>query len=176
MKLEFDRSPEDIIAFNMYHMVHSASARREAMSTRVLVSVLVAWFAGGYNILDPRYFNWIVLGAALTAGLVVFFVYPLLARRSTVGRLRKLLKEGNNETLFGPQRVAISPDGLLASNKTAESKIAWAAVQQVAEGEKHLFVFTSAMNAIVIPKTAFRSDEAKQEFVRLIEAYRTATR
>jgi hypothetical protein len=81
------------------------------------------------------------------------------------------LKEGNNETMFGPQRVAISPEGLLASNKTIESKIAWAAVQQIAEAEKHLFLFTSAMNAIVIPKTAFKSDEAKQEFVRLVESY-----
>jgi hypothetical protein len=176
MELEFDRSAEDVIAFNMYHMAHSASARREAMSTRVLISVIVAWFAGGYNILDPRYLNWIVLGAALTAALAVFFAYPPLARRSTLDRMRKLLKEGNNETMFGPQRVAISPERILASNKTTESKIAWAAVQQIAEGEKHLFLFTSAMNAIVIPKTAFKSDEVKQEFVRLVEAYRKAGR
>jgi hypothetical protein len=54
----------------------------------------------------------------------------------------------------------------------AESKTSWAAVQQVAEGEKHLFLFTSAMHAIVIPKTVFKSDEVKQEFVRLVESYR----
>jgi hypothetical protein len=176
MELEFDRGPEDIVAFNMYHMTHSAGARREAMSTRALVSLVVAWFAGGYNILNPAYFNWVTGGAALAAALVVFFVYPPLVRRTTVGSLRKMLKEGNNETMFGPQRVAISPEGILASNKTVESKLAWAGVQQLAEGEKHLFVFTSAMNAIVIPKTAFRSEEAKQEFVRLVENYRKAGR
>jgi hypothetical protein len=174
MELEFDRNPEDILAFNLYHMEHSASSRRGALTTRVVLALVVAWFAGGYNLLDPRYRNWVVLGAALSAALVAFFVYPPLARRLTVDRLRKILKEGNNETMFGPQRVAISPEGLLASNKTTESKIAWAAVQQVAEGEKHLFLFTSAMHAIVIPKTAFKSEDAKQEFVRLVESYRKA--
>ena len=174
MELEFDRTPEDIIAFNLFHMTHSASARREALTTRVLISLVVAWFAGGYNILNPAYFNWVVGGAALAAALVVFFVYPPLARYFTVDRLRKMLKEGNNETMFGPQRVAIAPEGILASNKTSESKLAWAAVQQVAEGEKHLFLFTSTMHAIVIPKIAFKSDEAKREFVRLVESYRKA--
>jgi hypothetical protein len=35
MELEFDRNPEDIIAFNLHHMTHSPGARREAMTTRV---------------------------------------------------------------------------------------------------------------------------------------------
>jgi len=174
MELEFDRNPEDIVAFNLYHIAHSPSARREALTTRLVVALVVAWFAGGYNLLDPRYFNWVVVGAALAAALVVFFVYPWLARRSAVSRLRKVLKEGNNETMFGPQRVTISPEGIRASNRMSESLTTWAAVQQVAEGEKHLFLFTSAMHAIVIPKTAFKSDEAKQEFVRLVEEYRKA--
>ena len=166
MELEFDRSAEDIIAFNMYHMTHSPSAKREALTTRAVIALVVAWFAGGYNLLDPRYFNWVVLGAALTAALTVFFVYPPLARRLTVGRLRKLLKEGNNESMFGPQRVSISPEGFVASNRMSSTRTTWAAVQQVAEGENHLFR-SPAQSRHHHPQTAFRTDKARQEFVRL---------
>jgi hypothetical protein len=49
----------------------------------------------------------------------------------------------------------------------------WAGVQAVTEAEEHFFLLTSSMHAIVIPKSCFKSEEAKREFVRLVEGYRT---
>jgi hypothetical protein len=172
MDLEFDRTADDLVAFNLYYLEHSPNARREALTSRLLISVLAAWFAGGSYLFTPRYFNWVVLGATLAAGLVVFLVYPFFSRRMTIGRIRTALMEGNNESLFGHQAVAISAEGIFAKNAGSESKIRWSAVQPLREGAEHFYLFMSATNALIIPKRCFKADEARDEFARLVESYR----
>ncbi|HET6847196.1 MAG TPA: YcxB family protein, partial [Anaerolineales bacterium] len=84
------------------------------------------------------------------------------------------IRAGDNDTLFGPQTLSISADGILARNRSSESKIKWAAVQQVAESKRQLFLFTSAIGAVVIPKNCFKSDAEKQAFLQLVDKYRRA--
>jgi hypothetical protein len=172
MELEFERTPQDVIDFNLYHMEHSDVSRRELLTQRVLASLLTAAFVLGLSLWPPARFNALMLGAAVFTGVVIYFIYPVLVRQSTLGRLRKLVREGKNDTLFGRQTVTILSEGILARNQSAESKIQWAAVQQVAESERQLFLFTSAISALIIPKNCFKSEADTQAFLQLVDKYR----
>lgn len=174
MQIEFDRSMDDVVAFNLYALEHSAFSRREVLTQRVLVSVLAAAIGGGFNFMAPHLFNWVVLGAAAVSGLVVFLVFPWFMRRSTVGRLRGLLAEGSYENMLGHQSLSIAPGGIFVRNKTGESTVLWSAVRQVSEGEKHLFLFITSFTAIVIPKRCFKSGEDQHSFLQLVDTYRRA--
>jgi predicted DNA repair protein MutK len=173
MQIEFERTPQDIIDFHLYEMQHSAVSRRSLRAWRWASALIAAALGGGLYLFTPRYFNWITIGAALVAALVVFALYPIFVRWAAVGELRKLLREGNNDAILGRQLVRIAPEGIFASNRSGESIIKWSAVQKVSEGPKHLFLYTSALSALLIPTNCFKSEQDRQEFARLVETYRS---
>lgn len=174
MELEFERTPQDVIDFNLYHLEHSAVSRRERLTQRLLAALLTAAFVLMLSLWPSGQLNALIWGAAGFTASVIFLIYPMLLRQVTLGRLKQLIREGNNDTLFGPQTLSISADGILARNRSSESKIQWAAVQQVAESKRQLFLFTSAIGALVIPKNCFKTEADKQSFLQLVDTYRKA--
>ena len=165
---------QDVIDFNLYHLEHSDASRRERLTQQLLASLVSAAFVLALSLWPSGRINALMLGAAALAAVVIFLIYPVLLRKATRGRLKQLIREGNNDTLFGPQTLSISADGILARNRSSESRIKWAALQQVVEGKKQLFLFTSAIGALVIPKNCFTSEADMQNFLQLVDKYRRA--
>jgi hypothetical protein len=120
MKLKFDMTVEDWIAFNVHHFRTSASgqsnSRRVAVvATLIPFSAAILFAAAGLNSLPL----WLICGVL---GLVLFFSvrrnYPAAIEKQT----RRLLQEGSNKGLLGERELEIEPDGIVQRTELSALK------------------------------------------------------
>jgi hypothetical protein len=85
-------------------------------------------------------------------------------------RLRKIVAgmvgEGQNRGLFSRHRVTISPEGVADASEHGQSSTAWRAVERVAAADEHVYIYTSALGAVIVPRRAFAGPSQFEEFVR----------
>ncbi len=172
MNIEFERTIQDVVDFNLFHMAHSPSIKRQLMLMQVLTGLLVIPLVFSVFYLVSHSINAFTVIVSLLAGVLVFVLYPQWSRKSTANRIKKMLSEGSNNALLGHQVVSLSPEGIFVKNQAAESKIIWSTVDKVAENDKHIYLYTSSINALVIPQECFRSEQEKQELLEYIEKHR----
>ena len=172
MNIEFERTIQDVLDFNLFHMAQSPSIKRQLLLMQIITSLLVIPLPIGIFYLAFHSINAITVVASILAGVLVFVLYPQVAQKLTINRIKKMLSEGNNNALLGRQIVSLSPEGIFVKNQTAESKINWSTVDKVTENDKHIYLYTSSINALVIPKNGFRSEKEKQEFLAEVNKHR----
>ena len=174
MIVEYERTLEDLVEFNLFHIAHSPSLQRQILLWRVFFALLTVFLSlGGIYFLDSdghlTSFAYIL---SMIAGAAIFFIYPFLNRVSIIRRTQKLLSEGDNEAVLGPQTITVSPEGLFCKTRVSESTLKWSSIVKVAEDDDYIFVYIGAVNAVIIPKEAFSTDEAEQGFLDLIDTNR----
>jgi hypothetical protein len=172
MNIEFERTIQDVIDFNLFHMAHSSTIKRQLLLMQVLTGLLVIPLVFSIFYLLYHSIDAFAIIVSVLAGVIAFALYPQSNRKSTIKRIRKVLSEGNNNALLGRQVVSLSPEGVFIKNQAAESKFIWSAVDKIAENDKHVYLYTSSINALVIPKNCFQSEKEKQEFLEYINKYR----
>jgi hypothetical protein len=79
--------------------------------------------------------------------------------RSEVCLLRRLLREGQNIGTFGPKELEITDAALVGHSLHADSTLAWAAVERVAENKRYAFIYISATEAYVIPRAKVKEGD-----------------
>lgn len=172
--IEYERTVEDIIEFNLFHMSHSPSIRRQALFVQVVVALLVfiVSLAIGYSLnLGQRvltYFDYVLFLVLSTAS---FFMFPYLNRAEIIRGFRKATNDGDNKAILGHQTVSLTPDHIFVKTQGTESKYTWASINKIAQNDKYIFLYISSINAIVIPKT-FSTPSSLQEFVNYINVHR----
>jgi hypothetical protein len=171
MNIEFERTIDDVIDFNLFHIAHSSSIKRQMLLMQVLTGVLVVLLVFGVLYVNFQILNVFTMVVSILSGILVFALYPQVTRISTINRIRKMLNEGNNKALFGRQIITLSPEGIFSKNQLTESKINWSAVEKVAQSDKHFFLYTSSINALVIPKKCFQSEKESMEFFEHVNMY-----
>ena len=165
MVYEFERTIDDIIDFNLFHMTHSPSLKRQTQAYRVLASMLIFFVPVSVALFSGNSVSSFNLIFGFLMGLLFFVVYPYLTRRSVKRRIQKMLSEGENKTMLGHCRMTLLPEGISTKTEHSEGRIDWSAIIKIAESEKHVYLYTGSINAFVVPRTAFENDEAKQEFL-----------
>lgn len=171
MNIEFNSTIQDIIDFNLFHMAHSSSIKKQLLLMRVLVGLSIPLVSCAFYIIIFHSINVFIVICSAFAGLVAFADYPRTNRKIAIGRIRKMLSEGDNQALLGHRAISLSPDGMFIKTSIGESKIIWSAIDKVAQNNKHIFLYTSSINALVIPKNCFKSEKEKQEFLEYVNTY-----
>jgi hypothetical protein len=168
MTVEYQLTPDDFTTFNLYHFNHSPTARRQYY--RGLLLPVVVWLSI-WALLWYR--TYIDSGAPLQAfldllPLLVFvplylLAYPWLRRRTFRQTVSTMANEGSNRDLFGWHRVSVRDEGITEEGQHSRSTFSWDAVEKVAMTDDHVYVYVSAMAAIIIPRRAFASEAEWRE-------------
>jgi hypothetical protein len=177
MTVEYEITPDDLIAFNLYHHCHSPAARRQYLRSwfvPALVWLLVCtgiWYFADRDRGTPlRTFIELL---PLFGGVPLYLVcFPWAYRRRVRKIVAAMVGEGENRGLLCRHRVAISPDGIGDSCEFGQTSRAWRAVERVARNGDYAFVYTSALAAIIIPRRAFATPAEFENFVRTASDYR----
>ncbi|MEX0701623.1 MAG: YcxB family protein [Planctomycetales bacterium] len=174
MTIEYEQTPEDVVAFNLFHMEHSPAARWNYRKVRLIR--MAWWFVGGSGL-------WcfaIVLGyQSLEAGLYVIpfyalglvdlFLYPRAYRGSIIKLVSGMCRERNNRGLFGTQQITLSADGVSNGNAFERSAASWDSIEEVAVSSDYVYIYRNAIDAVIIPRRAFPTEI---EFDGFIESAR----
>ena len=108
----------------------------------------------------------IVILALLLAAFLVFILSPALiyiwqAVRFLSGPVRKY-----------PQSLKASLEGIIKTVNGTSHTTAWADVLDFVETKRTLLIFTGKNSALIIPKSAFASNEVASDFVDVLNTFR----
>jgi len=166
MEIEFKRTEEDFVEFNLFHISNSPSIKKQILWTRIILAIMpfVFIFVFYKNISITDYAIQTIIA------LVLVFSYPSIYRSSSKSQTRKSLKEGNNKSLLGHNTIELTPEGILGKSLAGESKINWSSVDKISQNDKYIFIYIGTVNALVIPKHAFSSNAEQKEFIDYINS------
>ncbi|MHB8855270.1 MAG: YcxB family protein [Bellilinea sp.] len=173
--VEFERTVEDTIEFNVFHMSHSPSIRQRALFAQIIVAVLVfiVSLAVRYLLnLDKRALTYFDYALFLVLSVASFFIFPYLNKAEVIRGLHKATKEGDNKAILGHQTISLSPDHIIVKTQSSESKYTWDSIDKVVQSDKYIFVYISSISAIAIPGKAFSTENELQEFANYLDIYR----
>lgn len=170
MKIEFERTQEDFLEFNLFHISHSPTIRRQVLLNQVAMGVLIFVGSIGGIFLSVGYLPTSIYIVAPVVSILASFAYPYIYRRSVIRQAQKLLKEGSNKSLLGHHEISLSSDGIFYKSLAGETKLNWQSVEKVLQNDKYIFMYIGAINALVVPKSAFASSHQQKEFLDYVNS------
>lgn len=167
MKLEYDLSEQDYMAFNMHYIKYSKRIRSSLFVQRYLISLIflvIPFVTGGAK--------YISLGGSLALAVVIYVLwvvfYPKYFNGALKKRVTKILNQGNNKSLLGRRTMSLGEDGISEMGNYGDGKIPWDSIKKVEETNEHIFVYINDVNAYVIPIRAFKNEDDKKKFLDAI--------
>ncbi|MBI5232402.1 MAG: YcxB family protein [Coriobacteriales bacterium] len=112
-----------------------------------------------------------VLGGALVALGVVLAAGAGFYHRASVRRAVAKQASGRNPAMLGPRRVVIDQTGIFEGGRYDRLQVAWPGVVDLVLGQDAFYVFYGTMQAVIVPKRAFRSAADFERAVGLVERY-----
>ena len=123
MTIEYENTLDDIVAFNLYHLQHSPTARRQLNFMRyggAMVLAVVVIVTDSF--LD--FFSWSTgLGIVLIVGWILFV--PAISRRVIKKSVGRLLVEGRNQVMLGKRTLKLQPDSAVEITDSGEISTKW---------------------------------------------------
>jgi hypothetical protein len=169
MKIEYDITKDDFMSFNMHHLENSETTKKTLFKQRYIVPIiyLVMPFILIRVTFVPLIF-WLIPSVAAIILWITF--YPRYFMSFTRRNIEKLLKEGNNQNLFGPVSVSLEDEGIREISNQGESKAKWSSIEKIEETKTHIYIYLSAISAAIIPLRAFSDINEKNEFLRILNS------
>jgi hypothetical protein len=153
--VRFDFTQDDFIAFNLYHHAHSPATR--SIKARMIFFILaIGAVSLAIKLLRPQSHD-VLWGFAL-GSVIGALIFPWSFRRSLRRNVGKMLSEGKNKNLLGPREIVLSPAELRSTGSMGAATTAWPAVERIVKGDDVLYLYTTSMSAVVVPRRAFASD------------------
>lgn len=156
MKIRFDLTMDDLLAFNRYHFMNSPAYRSSLIVGMAMVSILPLGLTLFliYNGRLPR-----LPVIAFGCGLTLFSMFGFYRRfPSAIDRTTRRMF-GNDQSLFGPHELEIEDEWLVERTDINASRQAWRGIQKIVETDDYVFIYLSAATAHVIPKAAVTSGD-----------------
>jgi len=145
----FTNTIDDTVAFSMYHIAHSPTAKRIRFWSTLGIALIIVLIGAVGSLLQGSFRS--LIHTAVWAGFYLAFSMPYY-RWSVRRRIRKLAGEGKNRSFLSEHTVRLTDDGLYVTSEVSESKILWSGIERIGENDEYLFVYTGAAMALIIPK------------------------
>jgi len=147
----------------------------------VILIIGIAFIFGGSSLnfsTDERLTIGIVFFLWGLWGFLYFLFFSKILQFTTARRIRKNYKKGQNLTL-GIHNYLISIEGVNDVTEFTSIKVKWAAIENIWETDKHLFIHIRPNAGYIIPKRAFQDKATVIQFTKdlkeLFQAAKTAS-
>ena len=169
MTISYNLTRDDKLQFVLYYLKHSPSCRKSRgryIAFIFLVSLIV-------SIIQLRDSNLpTIVVSMIIFGLLTFVVAPIYYDWMAKRRINIMLKEDKNASFLTPTTLNIEQDGLYIDQDKVIATIKWNGIEKIDTTASHIFLYTSAANAITIPNAAFESVAEREKFLDMVMHYR----
>lgn len=100
-----------------------------------------------------------------------YFIYPKRIEMNLKKQVMQRFSEGQNKDLLAENDMTVNEKEIIRVTDYKTTNIKWKTINKIEITKKHIFIFDSAISAIIIPMTAFESESNKKEFVDTIKEY-----
>jgi hypothetical protein len=168
MKIEFELTVQDYIAFEIFHQKNSKSGRKALLIARFVYPIFLLLFAFPMAMLTLIPFG---LCVAICMIFIIGWIikYPKVYRESTAKVITRRLSEGKNTVVIGKRTIELTESAIITEGEAGDSRIMWGFVERLFITKEHLFVYVSSVTAYIIPKRAFANTEELNKFVLIIK-------
>jgi energy-coupling factor transporter transmembrane protein EcfT len=169
MNISYNFTQDDLTAFLRYHNNNSPTVRKRRFWSNTFGFIACLIFPaliarlGDKPFLESVKDIWPLF---LSPILFLLFVFPL-SKFQTRRFYKKYLKEGDSSGIFGEWSFSSEDDGIHVTNPQSQSILFWSSFNQFIMIPEHLFLYTSGITALVIPRRAFESEKDLDNFVQL---------
>ncbi|MEX1231431.1 MAG: YcxB family protein [Planctomycetaceae bacterium] len=170
MNVSYELLPDDFAAFIEFHQQSSPVARRQRLGCFAIgLAALLVLPVGILLMTDKPRLEAAINIWPLLLGPILFavFIVPYVRWR-TRQMSRRLLTEGTNAGFYGACDLAIDSEGLTESRPSGSTSRKWTSVERIVTTPQHLFVYTSGIEAFVVPRRAFGTDSEFNAFADAI--------
>ncbi|MBI4965562.1 MAG: YcxB family protein [Desulfomonile tiedjei] len=165
MTLQYEITLDDLVAFNLYHFDHSRAVLRNRWLSRYVVPVMLGLLIAVIDFPPPLI---LILSWILFTGLWIA-TWPWIERRITRKHVTRFLLEGQNKAMVGKHALKLLPNSIVETTEYGETTVGWAAVEKIIRADDVIYVYGSAVTAFVVPRRAFQTEEAFDEFFQTAE-------
>jgi hypothetical protein len=181
VKIRFESTIEDVIAFNRYHFTHSPTWRRQMWMLSLLLPVVLALLvvlmimaAARANPDDQlpmlvSAFCVASLFPVLTGGWIFFIRWHLTS--SLARNTRKFLAEGSNRIMIGWREMELVNGRLAVHTELLDSNLDLRAIQKIVSDGNYTYVYTASISAHLIPMDAEPAADIRAFVAELTEAW-----
>ena len=169
MDIEYDISTDDLVAFHLHQNEHSLAFRGCRWGFQLFFGLLTAAGSVVYFIVGDN----LMAAVWLVAALLLVALAPRVLRGSIKRQIVRLYRRGKHRRGVGTHRLSLLPEAMVDSIEESESRVLWSDVSKIAATDEHLFLYTGAETAIVVPRRAFSDEAGWAEFVETARQYRT---
>jgi YcxB-like protein len=149
MEITYRLAEDDVVAFAERYAATSPTVRR-ARWRNVVISV-IASAALGACFWDATKDAGLGITIAVT-GLIGGLLYPLVLKDQTRKATIRLYREGKNLAHAKPITLRAVPEALFSESAGGSSTILWECLERIDQTADHLFLYTSSLNAVIVPK------------------------
>ena len=171
MDIEYEISTDDLVAFHLYHNEHTLAGRGCRWGLQLLFGLITVAGSVIYFIVG----DYLMASVWLVAAFIGVALAPIVLRGSIKRQVVKLCRRGKQTGVIGIHRLSLTPEAMMNSSEESESRVPWSDVEKIATTGGHLFLYTGAEKAIVVPKRAFSDDAGWTEFVETARRYHSAS-
>lgn len=148
MKIRYENSPEDLVAFNRHVWQRSSTLRRLLTWSRLSIA-LVTTLGSVYLAMKGRHWAW---GTPLAiAGVICVWWYPKVFAWCVDSAARRLFLERSHAGVLGPHELLLADHGLVEVSEIGSQTTVYQALELV-ETSEHVFIHISSAQAHVIPR------------------------
>lgn len=170
MKAAYELTRDDLAAFIEYHQRSSPAVRRQRTGCLAIAFCALMILPAGIllttdkPLLETAVDIWpLLLGPTLFA----IFAIPYIRWR-TRQMSNRLLSEGQNKEFYGECELEAGQEALTETRPSGSTIRNWTSVERVVTTPSHLFVYTSGIEAYVVPRRAFQHETEFRAFVDVI--------
>ncbi len=158
MKIRYENTIDDVVAFNRFHCAHSRTVRRMRIFTMCCVAALGPLFAGAAALVTKDVW-WLAAGAL--ASVVGLILAPGKFQQHLDRHARKMYAEGTNKGLIGSHELELSDGELIARTPFGESHLRLEVIERVVSDGAHTFIYVSAVSGLAIRADAVTDGDLK---------------
>jgi len=167
MQIDYEITVEDAAAFSVYNFRTSPRIKGRLRRTQVVgilaTLVLAIWWPGSSDIVRLIF--------TILSLILWIFGCPLYYRWAIRRNALKAYSATKSKGVLGKHTITIDPSGVTEKGSVSESKNTWSGVEKIEDDTQYIYIFTGPLQAQVIPKRAFRSNEESQTFLEAAKTF-----
>jgi hypothetical protein len=165
MTIHYQLELEDWIEFQKNYLLQSRKfSRTRKINTALLPAVFLIFILADLSRGEFNLFTFITY--LIISVFWVLFMWNFMLNRS-LENMRRMLREGDNSAVLGPQEISLSAEGLVIRNSESETRMSWKTVKKLSQTDQYYFLYISSISAVILPKRHLQ--EHREEIDLLIK-------
>jgi len=170
----FNINETDYLEFAKFHHGNSLDSRKRILLSKLAVpAVFIIWIALQFATnRDPFIILAMGIVFAIFSIVWIFFLSKHLLLMSMKSSIKNMKKEGS-EPFARNIRLEIDEENIYQYTEKSETKVKYSQIEKIAQGQYAIYVYTSALQAFIIPYRIFESEAQRNEFLNFIKNRQT---